>query len=1099
MNSLTYFPFLDEIEEFISFANKPYKNQQEFLQFVELKIIIKTIMLFMDNSILEMATKSNKNFQNIVEIRSFTTDIYNLLIKSHEKRKSLSNFEPIHRRICRKLKMSEIETDLIEIILVSQTKNWMRENYFRINLKRRLESTKKPKRFKNKSFYWIIRKYRKKFNSYAMNSLDIAESQMLNEVVIKYISGIAMKDVYQFFLPNRIFIKDHLVCFMKEYDTFFSRFLLSDYFMQALTGVEFEKEMMQEIYGTALHKILIEEQNEKINENINENIDEKIDENINENFNENLGDVELFQFIRQELNSLKENEVKIQNEEVTKIKEIKNGKEEENQINAEPFKSDFEYLSHFFTWMLAKIEYRKEEKWLKDYAHYNIYDYDYHLFFPILDNSMKSNRQLFMDRTKATLLEAKKTSGWIPRLEKLAILRKLVDFEKLIILFLAGVELCPWMAHLKVNIFACENKMKKKREKEKQGKTTPFEEWTENPLGVDPKGVPMATLLSHLCINLTEEIISRRYFYKTATLIKEGIVRMVSHYYSEDPEDIYFSLDQRLLDYIAGLDTESDELLTGTSLYFSHVKVEQVILPENIKKLIMQSTENFTQFEMLRKRLEFESVIGDSGGFSMMFYGSSGTGKTMMANALGNYLQRKILLVNFPQLWLKDPAKSLRLIFKEARIQNAILFFDECEQLFEQRGKDDKEKQVKQKTNISMMLTELDRFDGLAIFATNRPFDLDEAMHRRITLSIEFKKPDAFTREQIWKTHLPKEISYSEDIDITSISQKYELTGGLIRNAVLAALNFAISRRNNENMDENDMKSIKITQKDLEKASTIQLKNFLEMKQLYRNIIPKKGLESLFVEEEVMKQLKEIVNVEKTGHVLENWGFGDEFGNTKGTIVLFYGESGTGKTHAAHSIGFEIGKSLDIINSAELLSKYIGETTKNIDRIFQDARNNDRLLVFDQAEGLFGKRFQTNFHSSERYLNIDSGVLLYHLENFPGIVILCTNSLEFIDQAFFRRFHYMIRFDQPNLKSREKIWRKLIPKSIPRKEEFDFHSLAQKYILNGGEIQNAVRGALIKFALKPTDLQVLSMDDLIESAKKEFLKIHKNDFQMNHF
>jgi SpoVK/Ycf46/Vps4 family AAA+-type ATPase len=148
------------------------------------------------------------------------------------------------------------------------------------------------------------------------------------------------------------------------------------------------------------------------------------------------------------------------------------------------------------------------------------------------------------------------------------------------------------------------------------------------------------------------------------------------------------------------------------------------------------------------------------------------SGKTMLANAVATKLEKKSRLVNFPTLGVNSSGAILKLLFREARINRAVLFFDERESLFLDREKGG--------SSVNMLLTELERFDGLRILATNRAH---EAMHRRISLAIEFRKPDHIMQEEVWKTLQPPKVALEDDINFGLIAKKYELTGGLIKNA----------------------------------------------------------------------------------------------------------------------------------------------------------------------------------------------------------------------------------------------------------------------------------------------------------------------------
>jgi hypothetical protein len=242
-------------------------------------------------------------------------------------------------------------------------------------------------------------------------------------------------------------------------------------------------------------------------------------------------------------------------------------------------------------------------------------------------------------------------------------------------------------------------------------------------------------------------------------------------------------------------------------------------------------------------------------------------------------LNRKILLINFPTLGENTAGNIIKLIFREAKIHNAIIFFDECESLFKSR-----ESGIH---NVNMILTELERHEGLSILATNRPSDLDEAMHRRITLAIEFRKPDHILREKIWHSIIPSKLKLAEDVNITELAIKFELTGGFIKNACLSALSFAVAR---------DSTNPIITQDDFLKAASHQLRGRLSMVDFDRRIVPTRGLDVVILSSELKESLQNIVDFGKAQSILfGQWGFDKQHGGSKGIGALFHGLPGTGE------------------------------------------------------------------------------------------------------------------------------------------------------------------------------------------------------------
>jgi SpoVK/Ycf46/Vps4 family AAA+-type ATPase len=200
----------------------------------------------------------------------------------------------------------------------------------------------------------------------------------------------------------------------------------------------------------------------------------------------------------------------------------------------------------------------------------------------------------------------------------------------------------------------------------------------------------------------------------------------------------------------------------------------------------------------------------------------------------------------------------------------------------------------------------------------------------------------------------------------------------------------------------------------------------------------------------------------------------------------------TGKTMAAEAISFDLGCPLMVVNSAELVNKYIGETGKNIVSAFRDAKNNGSVLVFDEGEGLFGSRSMGSSSSSSstsRHDNLNVGLLLQHIESFPGVCIVITNSAEAIDEAFFRRFNHVVSFEKPGARLRLKLWQLIIPRQCPLSADVSTERLANQFELTGGEIKSALLRAASRAALRMKESErVLRMVDLEESCTEELSK-----------
>jgi SpoVK/Ycf46/Vps4 family AAA+-type ATPase len=445
----------------------------------------------------------------------------------------------------------------------------------------------------------------------------------------------------------------------------------------------------------------------------------------------------------------------------------------------------------------------------------------------------------------------------------------------------------------------------------------------------------------------------------------------------------------------------------------------------------------------------------------------------MLANGVATKLNRKILLINFPTLGGNSAGRIIKLIFREAKIHNAIIFFDECESLFQSREKGS--------SNVNMLLTEIERHDGLSILATNRASDLDEAMYRRISLAIEFCKPDHILREKIWQTLQPAKLKIAEDVDLMQLALKYELTGGFIKNSWLSAVAFAVARDNKDPV---------ICHDDLMKAASHQLRGRLAMVDFDRRIVPTLGLDKVILPNEVKSSLQDIVNFGKAQSILfGQWGFSSQHGGSKGVGVFFHGHPGTGKTMAAEAIGYDLGRPLKVVNCAMLLSKWVGESAKNIQGVFDEAKAVDAVLVFDEAESLFGSRSTDGSSGAGRHDTANVGILLHHIETFPGVVIVITNLKDRIDGAFFRRFKFVIDFPKPSATERLRMWDQLIPPETPVDKSVDRSVLANRFDFCGGNIKSAVFRAASRAALRGTkEERILSLADLVQSCEEEASK-----------
>jgi hypothetical protein len=219
----------------------------------------------------------------------------------------------------------------------------------------------------------------------------------------------------------------------------------------------------------------------------------------------------------------------------------------------------------------------------------------------------------------------------------------------------------------------------------------------------------------------------------------------------------------------------------------------------------------------------------------------------------------------------------------------------------------------------------------------------------------------------------------------------------------------------------------------------------------------------------------------------EKWGFGKLANLPSGLCALFHGPSGTGKTLAAKHIGMALGRVVRIISATDVMDKYVGETQKNLRHVFQEAEHDGDVLLFDEADALFGRRGDVS-RANERLFNAEINSALIDLERFSGICFLTTNHTDLLDPAVLRRIRNKVFFGAPDAQVRARIWRCHIPSQTPLTADVDFDRLGQEYELTGGQIANAALAAASAAAARLGDRVVeaaVSMADLEAAAECE--------------
>jgi hypothetical protein len=451
----------------------------------------------------------------------------------------------------------------------------------------------------------------------------------------------------------------------------------------------------------------------------------------------------------------------------------------------------------------------------------------------------------------------------------------------------------------------------------------------------------------------------------------------------------------------------------------------------------------------------------------LYFEGPYGVGKRTAAAAIGRVMARPLLIVAGRRLGASSAdefATLARLAGRDAMLNGALLYWQDFDVLLEQ---DDDPRLTDLVAVLGALETPVFLSGAIAWEPVGAYSGLDLA---RIT----FPLPGPEERLRLWQTALSTSVEPDlREPDLRELAGRFRLTGGQIRDAARTARSLARTPP-------------RITMQDLHAAC--QLHSSRGLAELAVQIEPHYTWDDIVLPADQMAQLSEIYDqVRHRTLVYDTWGFDRKLAMGKGVSILFAGPPGTGKTMAADVLASALGLSLYKIDLSSVVSKYIGETEKNLARIFAQAAASNAILFFDEADALFGKRTQVR-DAHDRYANVEISYLLQKMEEYDGVVVLATNLRGNMDEAFVRRLHVTVDFPVPGVADRRRIWEQIWPAGLPRDARLDLDFLARRIELAGGSIRNiALAGAFLAAA----DGGVVTMAHVLHATRREYQKMGK--------
>lgn len=473
----------------------------------------------------------------------------------------------------------------------------------------------------------------------------------------------------------------------------------------------------------------------------------------------------------------------------------------------------------------------------------------------------------------------------------------------------------------------------------------------------------------------------------------------------------------RVLEFLKEPNIPTESLDEGLSAFAyrtaKEVALDKLHLPQYCQKAILQ---------ILRSQT-----------WPAILTGPAGSGKEKTANAVATLLGRNLLSADLPSLLTLD-AETLQMrmadLFREARLGNDFVYF-RCARLPEFISGSQQIVLESYFKREQFLLGIEDMVLWMVQLTTGWP-------------QISIPLPSSDYRVTLWQEAFAGEKRAPSETSIETIARRYEMSQPQIHQAAGEAKRLSIVARR---------KRIDLT--DLDKACRTYFAHKLSD---LADLVPPstfKPDQLILPDAERVKFDEVLLYADAHDVIYSDWGFGERFPYGRGLSVLFYGPPGTGKTMAASIIANYLGLDLFRVDLSRIMNRYVGETEKNLARVFDEAERGHVMLLFDEADSLFAKRTSVK-STNDRYANLEVAYLLQRMENFEGVTVLTTNIEANLDDAFKRRLRYRIYFPMPDAQTRGKLFKSLIPKNAPVKPNIPYDLLGEHFEISGGHIKQAV-------------------------------------------
>ena len=448
---------------------------------------------------------------------------------------------------------------------------------------------------------------------------------------------------------------------------------------------------------------------------------------------------------------------------------------------------------------------------------------------------------------------------------------------------------------------------------------------------------------------------------------------------------------------------------------------------------------------------------------AVLILGARGSGRRTVATRIARALGGPALIADLAELLAAggpDRTAMVRLLLGEALLRGAVPVFTGADALAGERDSERATLAALGRARGAVILAAAGR--ALTSVPLGRPFHL-----------IRMPRSDLDDRERAWTAALTAVTAAVPATDGAELAGRYVLGPGAIAEVVAEAARFAAARGG------------AIDRAAFEDSIGRRLSIRLGS---YGTLITRKArFDEMVLPEDVVSSMRDMIAmVRQRSMILERWDYQRHLGISRGVSALYSGEPGTGKTMAASVIASELGLELIRIDLSQVISKWVGETEKNLGRIFDEAHDANAMLLFDEADALFGKRTEVK-SAQDKHANLEVNYILQRMETFDGVSVLTTNFESSIDQALQRRLNFRVRFPEPEVDERAALWQKLLPPATGLTDA-PYDRLAQRFEMTGGYIKNAIVRAAVTAAREE---RMLTVDDLWTGAHAEYAEMGK--------